>query len=296
MGDWLNYERWEWQERGRSRGRGGGVSEQELADIAARLGGEVVDPNKCTVRLRVPRCGTVTVRVYSSTSFYVYDVAGPKGAAYAFVRARLGLAASRPAMTPEETKRAIQNILDGCQSAAGTPVEAYLRSRAITILPPLVQYHPRLWHTDNYWPTMVVERTNSAGDVVALHRTFLTEDGAKAPVDPVRKDLGRSTGTAIRLSGRAEELLIAEGIETVLSVMQTMNMPGWAAGSAWALRMLVLPPQVQRITILVDGDDEGERAACAACARWTAEGRVVKLARAPRGKDFNDLLMEQRNG
>jgi hypothetical protein len=289
-------QRWERLDSGRGRG---GVSAQELADIAARLGGEVVDPNKSTVRLRVPGCGAVTVQITGPTSFFVYDTAGPKGAAYAYVRARLGLAARpRPALTPEETKRAIQNILDGCQSAAGTPVEAYLRSRAITILPPLVQYHPRLWHTDNYWPVMVVERTNSAGDVVALHRTFLTEDGAKAPVEPVRKDLGRSTGTVIRLSGRAEELLLGEGIETVLSVMQVTGMPGWAAGSAWALRMAVLPPWVRRVIILVDMDDdgEGERAAYAVCARMTAEGREVKLARAPRDKDFNDLLMEQHNG
>jgi hypothetical protein len=285
---------WEQRWERLDSGRGISIGAQELATVAEALTGEVVDSTKGTVRLRVPRCGIVMVRFYSPTSFYVYDMAGPKGAAYAFVRARLGLA--RPALTPQQNAQAIQDILRGCQPAAGTPVEAYLRSRAITILPPLVQYHPKLWHTDNYWPAMVVERTNSAGDVVALHRTFLTEDGAKAPVEPVRKDLGRSTGTAIRLSGRAEELLIAEGIETVLSVMQTMNMPGWAAGSAWALRMVVLPPWVRRVTILVDGDAEGEHAACAACARWTAEGRVVKLARAPRGKDFNDLLMEQRNG
>jgi hypothetical protein len=286
-------EKWARQEGDHSRR--GGVSVEKLADIAARLDGEVVDSAKGMVRLRVPRCGVVTVQITGPTSFYVYEMAGPQGAAYAYVRARLGLAAaSRPALTPEQTKRAIERILAGCQPAAGTPVEAYLRSRAITILPPLVQYHPRLWYSDDtYFPGMVVERQNAAGDVVALHRTFLTEAGAKAPVEPMRKDLGRWTGTAIRLSGRAEEMLLGEGIETVLSVMQMTGLPGWAAGSAGALRMAVLPPWVRRVTILVDGDDEGERASQAAAARWFYEDREVKLARAGRGKDFNDLLLEE---
>jgi hypothetical protein len=291
-------EKWARQEGDRSRSGGGGVSEQELADIAARLGGEVVDSAKGMVRFRASGCGIVTVRVSGPTNCFVYNATGSKGVAYAFVRQRLGVSAPT-AVDAEVTQRSMQRIMREVRPAAGTPVEAYLRSRAITILPPLVQYHPKLWHKEakTYWPGMVVERTNSAGDVVALHRTFLTEDGAKAPVDPVRKDLGRWTGTAIRLSGRVEEVLLGEGIETVLSAMQMTGLPGWATGSAGALRMVVLPPWVRRVIILVDMDDkgDGERAACAVCARLTAEDRVVELKRAPHGKDFNNVLMEMHN-
>jgi hypothetical protein len=141
---------------------------------------------------------------------------------------------------------------------------------------------------------MIAMRQDVTGRVVALHRTYLAHDGSgKAPVASQRMDLGPSKGSAIRLSLTAEELLIGEGIETVLSVMQVTGMPGWAAGSAVALRGLVLPPQVRRTTILVDGDDEGEGAARATASRWIAEDRRVKFARAPRGKDFNDLLIEE---
>jgi putative DNA primase/helicase len=96
----------------------------------------------------------------------------------------------------------------------------------------------------------------------------------------------------LAVSPIAEELMVGEGIETTLSVIQETGRPGWAAGSAVMLRHLDLPKEVQSITILADGDDPGERAARAAAYRWTAEGRSVWIARAPPGKDFNDVLIE----
>jgi hypothetical protein len=286
MGDWLLYPIWERLENDRSRGgRGdrGGVSGQELADLAARLGGQVVGDHAV-------RVGDATVRFYSSTSFYIYD-ASAWWQTRRFICERLGLEPPPPMDSTNEIRRIIREV----RPATNSIVECYLRSRGIRLLPPLLQYHPALRHTDTKteWPGMVVERQNAAGDVMALHRTFLTVDGRKAPVEPVRKDLGESKGTAIRLSPIAEELLIGEGIETVLSGMQLTGKPGWAAGSAVMLRLLVLPPQVRRVTILVDGDDEGEHASQAAAARWFYEDREVKLARAGRDKDFNDLLLEE---
>ena len=41
------------------------------------------------------------------------------------------------------------------------------------------------------------------------------------------------------------------------------------------------------------GRNPGEAAARAACAKWKTEGREVQIARAPPGKDFNDLLIEE---
>ncbi|MEE9250195.1 MAG: toprim domain-containing protein [Alphaproteobacteria bacterium] len=43
--------------------------------------------------------------------------------------------------------------------------------------------------------------------------------------------------------------------------------------------------------VLADGDDPGEAAARDAALRWKREGRTVRIARAPRGTDFNDLLL-----
>jgi hypothetical protein len=131
-------------------------------------------------------------------------------------------------------------------------------------------------------------------DVIrAVHRTYLARDArGKAPVDPNKMTLGPIAGGAIRLSPAAEHLLIGEGIETCLSAMQETQLPAWCAVSAIGILQLVLPPIVRRATILVDGDQAGEAAARTAAGRWTAEGLRVELARAPAGKDFNDVLRE----
>ena len=49
----------------------------------------------------------------------------------------------------------------------------------------------------------------------------------------------------------------------------------------------------RRVTLLADGDEPGEQAAMRTGARWKSEGREVRIARPPRGKDFADLLMEE---
>jgi putative DNA primase/helicase len=60
--------------------------------------------------------------------------------------------------------------------------------------------------------------------------------------------------------------------------------------SAGGLQALRLPPVVRSVIILADGDDAGEAAAACAAQRWLKEGRRVRIARPPRGKDFNDIL------
>ncbi len=48
--------------------------------------------------------------------------------------------------------------------------------------------------------------------------------------------------------------------------------------------------------MLADGDDPGEAAAREAALRWKREGRSVRIARPPRGSDFNDLLLGHAPG
>jgi DNA primase len=51
-----------------------------------------------------------------------------------------------------------------------------------------------------------------------------------------------------------------------------------------------LPVNISQVVVLADGDDAGEAAALACSRRWQREGRIVRIARPPRGWDFNDLL------
>ena len=57
------------------------------------------------------------------------------------------------------------------------------------------------------------------------------------------------------------------------------------------LRSLDLPDDVRNVIVLADGEDAGEAAARDCAWRWKREGRRVRIARPPRGMDFNDLLL-----
>jgi hypothetical protein len=74
--------------------------------------------------------------------------------------------------------------------------------------------------------------THTETGIIGVIRTWLAVDGsAKASLDPPRIFTGAVKGGAVRLArlDPALELVIGEGIETVLSVMQVTGLPGWAA-------------------------------------------------------------------
>ena len=177
--------------------------------------------------------------------------------------------------------------------AANTLVEIYLRARGVTMLtPPTLRFSAGLRHSSGgIWPAMVALVT-CARRAVGIHRTFMARDGSnKAPVERQKMMLGPCKGGAVRLAPAAELLMVGEGIETCLAAMQATGQPAWAALSTAGLRTLDLPPEVQEVVVLADGDDAGEAAAVDAALRWKRQGRRVRIARPPRGLDFNDLLL-----
>ena len=183
----------------------------------------------------------------------------------------------------------------GAQSATGTLVETYLRSRGLTIPIPLsIRFHFGLKHPAcGVWPAMVALVTHGAdGRSIGIHRTFLNRDGsAKAPVEPARMMLGPCRGGTVRLGPAGDLLMVGEGIETCLAAAQASGHPVWAALSTSGLRVLDLPHDVRDVIVLADGDEPGEAAAQVCAWRWKREGRRVRIARPPQGMDFNDLLL-----
>jgi hypothetical protein len=75
--------------------------------------------------------------------------------------------------------------------------------------------------------------------------------------------------------------------------MQATGIPAWSAMSTSGLRALDLPAEIHKVIVLADGDDPGEAAARDCARRWLPEGRLVRIARPPRGRDFNDLLVDR---
>lgn len=192
-------------------------------------------------------------------------------------------------------------------SGANTPVETYLKSRAIMIaVPGRLHYAAALPHKNSgqTWPAMIALVTRGVDDApIAIHRTWLARDGAgKAPVEPNKMGLGSWRGGAVKFAPPAAHLLVGEGIETCLSAMQVTGIGAWAALSTSGLMNLELPPEVRRITVLADHDPvnkktgtrPGEAAARAAAARWKRQGRDARIAVPPEeGTDFNDMLMRE---
>jgi hypothetical protein len=127
---------------------------------------------------------------------------------------------------------------------------------------------------------------------IAIHRTYLARDGAgKAPVMPQKMMLGPCRGGAVCLAEPDDVLMIGEGIETCLAAMQQTGQPAWAALSTSGLRTLDLPGRVRDVIILADGDDAGEMAARDCASRLQRQGSRVRIARPPKGMDFNDLML-----
>jgi hypothetical protein len=191
----------------------------------------------------------------------------------------------------EQAKRLWQEA----KPIAGTPAEAYLRGRGITCeLPRTLRFHPEAWHgpTARHWPALVALVEGSDG--FAVHRTWLRADGSgKADIDPAKAMLGATAGGAVRLSDGPSRLVVAEGIESALSLLcGLLDGPAtvWATLSTSGLRGLRLPPEPGRLTIAADGDGPGREAAHARAERAHGSGWQVGILDPGDGADWNDIL------
>lgn len=190
-------------------------------------------------------------------------------------------------------------LWNGADPVPGTIAETYLHARRTghVATSPALRFRGDTPHPNGgRLPALLARIDGPAGDMIAMHRTFLRRDGsAKADLDPPKASLGGFAGGAIRLDPIGAELVIGEGIESSASAGRFLGLPAWAAVSAGNLaRFLVLPPEVTTVLIAADADQAGERAAREAAVRWQREGRRVRIARPNRpGADFNDLLRER---
>jgi hypothetical protein len=141
----------------------------------------------------------------------------------------------------------------------------------------------------------LVERSDS----FAIHRTWLNADGTgKAMAQPTKAMLGAVAGGAVRLSEGSTSLVVAEGIETALSLLcGLLPEPATilAALSTSGLRSLRLPTQPGRLTVACDGDGAGRDAAIRLAERAHALGWQVTTIDPGDGADFNDVLMSRKD-
>lgn len=230
------------------------------------------------------------------------------------------VAPAAPGAAADEAQRrrkAVAPFLAGQERLNGTPAAAYLAARAIDLAdlgrqPRCLRFHPACWcaEANRELPALLAAIHDATGQHVATHRTWLAQSPTgrwvKAPVANPKKTLGSYMGGAVRLwrgaSGRpledvqdGEAVALAEGLETALSVaLACPELRVLAAVSLPNLARVILPPAVRQVILCADNDDPGNTAAAAAldraARRFAEQGRCVRIARSPIGKDFNDCL------
>jgi hypothetical protein len=192
----------------------------------------------------------------------------------------------------------------------GDPVARYLAQRLraqAAPLPGALRLHPGLdyWHEGQRLgthPAMVGALTSRTGELMALHRTYLTDDGRKADVPTAKKLTGASglvLGGCIALGEPNEggALGIAEGIETALAASQASGLPVCAAYSAGALAAWKWPAGVRHLVILADADKAGEDAADELRKRARAHAlRVTVMTPTAPGADWCDVWAARAPG
>jgi len=232
-----------------------------------------------------------------------------------------------------QAELAAQATWKSCSPADDSLVAVYLKSRAITIpVPPTIRFHGHLKHSESglVFPAMVAAVQHVGRSIKGIHRIFLSADGTrKAGVDKPKKMKGTCWGGAVRLGPVAETIIVCEGIETGMSLAQSM--PGSSVWCALSLGNIsgcvtqwiphpnklrpdgtplpmpndvpnldrpgiMLPDEVKEVVIAADGDNQDPIGAAnlykAAARRFAAQGRKARIAWPPEGKDFNDVLAE----
>jgi len=193
----------------------------------------------------------------------------------------------------------------------GSIAERYLaETRGIDIgkLPPTIhealRFHPRcVFGSRTYKPCLIALMRDPVTDApVGIHRIGLTQDnGTVTKID--RMALGRMGVVKLWPMNGDGQLVVGEGIETTLAAATRISYaaaaltPAWSAISKGGLGGLPVLPDVSRLILLVDNDENGEGQKAAAHCRqiWAAAGRsVAALVPKHAGWDFNDEILGRK--
>ena len=235
--------------------------------------------------------------------------------------------------TAEDRRRQAMAIFLGARERlAGTPVDHYLKGRALDLAqlgrqPRALRYHPELMHpeTGEFAPAMVAAISSPDGAMLGVHRTWLEAhpDGRVTKLTGVtdaKRTLGRYAGGCIHLwrgaSGKTwrdavagEWVVIGEGIEdTLTAVLHAPEYRAAVAVSGSNLAHLVLPPAIEGVILLGQHDPEEDPrhpgkphpariARDKAIENFQRQGKRVRLALPPPGtKDVNELAQRAQGG
>ena len=118
--------------------------------------------------------------------------------------------------------------------------------------------HPGLKHKESggVHPALLAVMKYPNGDGASVQRIYLTQDGHKALVDPVKKMMPGLplNGASVHLGPVMPRMGVAEGIETALCASRMFGIPVWAAYSATLLKTWEPPEGCREVVICADND------------------------------------------
>jgi hypothetical protein len=195
---------------------------------------------------------------------------------------------------------------NGAQPIAGTLAARYLtevRGIDLDVLPDdiserALRFHPNcVFGPGTRHPCLIALMRNPiSGQPTGIHRTALTPDARK--ID--RRMLG--VAGVVQLWPADRQLVVGEGLETVLAAATRLPYrgaplrPAWAMLSDGALARFPVIAGVERLILLADNDlfGTGQAAADECKRRWQQAGRSgVRLTPDRPGTDFNDIVLER---
>jgi len=168
--------------------------------------------------------------------------------------------------TDDDRANRAAEIFKSGQSIKGTLAEKYLLGRKVppqSFSPLRLRFIPDLdleIEPKGKHPALVTAVTNNAGQIRAIWRIYLDEDG-KALLTPegrkIKRGLGPAGGCAVRLSSEKTPIIaVTEGLETAYGVkaLTQDRYCVWAALSTSGMIGLDIPDHVREVRIYADGD------------------------------------------
>jgi hypothetical protein len=227
--------------------------------------------------------------------------------------ARADFAADPPAEDDAARKLAIaKRIAARSKPIKGTPTEAYLKRRGISIdrLSAEMLQDLRFCPAQGKYPAMMVAlvRNVATGELTgSIHRTPITADGARATEEVVleggtrearempKKGLGEHGEHGMVLIGQMPQegpVLVSEGIEDALTGSMVLGMPAVATLSMGRLKRIPLPAGVQPVMLAQKKKIADQVGWIEAAKHHSAKGHDVEVAWPGAHGDFNEMLQK----
>ena len=177
----------------------------------------------------------------------------------------------RPEPSDHERIDAARRLWEEARTVAGSLSATHLRLRRVQREPPgpeALRHHPAApisayRRQSPTRPALLAGIRNPAGELTAVEITYLDPNGQRTRrLRLPRKTIGViEPSSAVRLDPLQADLLVGEGVFTVLSASERFSRPGWALMSTRNLRSWRAPEGVRSVWIAADRGKDGERSA-----------------------------------